>query len=336
MIEIKSISKKFKDFAINNIHLNIKKGEYFVILGPSGSGKTLLLELIAGLIQPDSGKITGLKNAKIGLIYQDYMLFPHMRVFQNISYGLKIQKENKERIESEVRVSSNYLGISHLLDRDITNLSGGEKQRVAIARAMVMDPDIYLLDEPTSALDFPIKLRTQRLFMDLHKRKTATFIHVTHDFEEALALGDRIALLFNGKIIQIDKPDVIFDQPVSKEAADFLGYKNVFSGEITDYMLSIKGIEITTPVRQSTKAYIAIRSNDIILSRKEIQSSARNSFSGKIVKIINRGTYIEALVDIGILLHIDITQQSFNEMAIKERKNIWVTFKTTSVKVFEH
>lgn len=336
MIEIKSLKKKFKEFEIDNIHLSIKRGEYFVVLGPSGSGKTLLLEMIAGLIKPDSGKISGLQDTRIGLIYQDYMLFPHMGVFQNIAYGLKIQKRNKDRIESEVQAASAYLGISHLLSRDVTNLSGGEKQRVAIARAMVMDPDLYLLDEPTAALDLSTRIRTQQLFMNLHKKKGATFIHVTHDFEEALALGDRIALLIDGKIIQLDKPDAVFNYPVSKEAADFLGYKNVFSGKITDNLLHVGGIEITTPVQTSTMAYIAIRSNDIILSRKKILSSARNSFSGKIFKIVNRGSYVEVLVDIGVVLHVDITQQSLQEMNIKEGEKIWTTFKTTSVKVFEH
>ncbi|MGD2246371.1 MAG: ABC transporter ATP-binding protein [Candidatus Aminicenantes bacterium] len=336
MIEIKSLQKKFKDFEIDNIHLSIKRGEYFVVLGPSGSGKTLLLEMIAGLIKPDSGIISGLQETRIGLIYQDYMLFPHMGVYQNIAYGLKIQKKNKDRIESEVQAASAYLGISHLLGRDVTNLSGGEKQRVAIARAMVMEPDLYLLDEPTSALDLSTKIRTQQLFMNLHKKKAATFIHVTHDFEEALALGDRIALLIDGKIIQLDRPDAVFNYPVSKEVADILGYKNVISGEIKDNFLHVNGIEIMTPVQTSTMAYIAIRSSDIILSRKKILSSARNTFSGKIIKIINRGSYVEILVDIGIVLHVDITQQSLQEMGIKEGEEIWTTFKTTTVKVFEH
>lgn len=336
MIDVISVGAAFKDFELKDINFRINKGEYFVILGPSGAGKTLLLEMIAGLIKPDSGRITGTENKKIGLIYQDYMLFPHMNVFQNIAYGLKMQKADKSEIETRIRTLSDFLGISRLLGREIPQLSGGEKQRVAIARAMVMAPDLYLLDEPTSALDLNAKMRTQGLFMDLHRQNTATFIHVTHDFEEALALGDRIALLIDGEMIQVDRPEVLFNQPATREAANFLGFKNVFSGQIDDYILNVMGIEITTPIKNSAKAYAAIRSNDIILSRSEILSSARNSFSGKIFKIINRGSFVEVLVDIGIMLHVDITRKSLAEMALKEGETIWATFKTTSIKVFEH
>lgn len=336
MIKIENVQKRYEGFEIQNIHLEIKKGEYFVILGPSGAGKTLILEMIAGLVKPDLGKISGIKELRIGLIYQDYMLFPHMNVFQNIAYGLRRKKEKKEKVESAVQKAAQQLGIFHLLHRNVNKLSGGEKQRVAIGRAMVMEPDIYLLDEPTAALDLSKKIQAQRLFMSLHKEGQATVIHVTHDFEEALALGDRIALLFDGQIIQKDKPEEVFNNPATKEVADFLGYKNVFSGEIRESLMHIHGIEITTPVNKASLAYIAIRSNDIILSKKKIFSSARNFFIGEIIKAINRGSHLEVLVDIGILLHVDITHQSYREMGIEIGNQVWATFKTSAVKVFEH
>lgn len=336
MIELKSVCLAFKDFALKDINLFIEEGEFFVILGPSGSGKTLLLEMMAGLIKPDSGEVQGTDKKRIGLIYQDYMLFPHLNVFQNISYGLRVQKLDKIQIHRRVQSASDFMEISHLHNRDVSHLSGGEKQRVAIARAMVMKPDLFLLDEPTSSLDLHAKTRAQRCFMDLHKQNTATFVHVTHDFEEALALGDRIALLIGGKIIQIDKPDVLFSHPVSMEAASFLGFKNVFSGPIVDFIMSIPGAGITTPVKHSSHAYAALRSNDIILSKAKIQSSARNSFQGKIFKIIRRGAIVEVLVNIGLMLHVDITQESYEEMALREGDPIWTTFKTTSIKIFEH
>ena len=339
MITLENVGKKFDTFVIKNVNLKINQGEYFVILGPSGSGKTLLLEMIAGLIKPDSGRIKGVNSAKIGLIYQDYMLFPHLNVYQNIAYGLKIKKETKEQIKSKVEAVINQLEISDLVNRSVQSLSGGEKQRVAIARAMVINPDIYLLDEPTAALDLSTKIKIQRLFMQLHKNKKATIIHVTHDFDEALALGDRIALLIGGKISQTDKPENVFNQPANKAAADFLGYKNVFSGKIEENLLGINGIKIVTPLKQADSAHIAIRSNDILISNEKIilyPSSARNVFQGEVAGILNRTNHVEILIDIGVTLHVDITLMSCQEMGLTAGNKVWVTFKTTSVKVFKH
>lgn len=336
MICIENVFKKYENFEIRNIHLEIKPGEYLVILGPSGAGKTLILEMIAGLIKPDSGMISGVDASKIGLIYQDYMLFPHLNVYRNISYGLNIRKEKKEKLEAAVSSVAQKLGIFNLLRRSIETLSGGEKQRVAIARAMVMNPEVYLFDEPTAALDVSTRFQTHRLFMDMHKKHQTTIIHVTHDFEEALALADRIALLFNGQIVQIDKPEKIFNQPATKASADFLGYKNVFSGKIEENRMRINEIEIITPQERARNAFIAIRSNDIILSKKKIVSSARNSFEGKVAKVINRANHMEILIDTGVILHVDITYQSCREMGIAPGDRVWTTFKTSAVKVFEH
>jgi molybdate/tungstate transport system ATP-binding protein len=336
MISIVKASKIYEGFEIRDICLEIRDGEYFVILGPSGAGKTLLLEMIAGLISPDEGSISGVNWSKIGLIYQDYMLFPHLNVFQNIAYGLRIKKEKRESTEQAVMTISRELGIDPLLYRDINTLSGGEKQRVAIARAMVMKPEIFLLDEPTAALDLNTRTQIQQIIMRLHKKLQPTVIHVTHDFDEALALGDRIALLFAGRIVQTDKPENLFNNPANKTVADFLGYKNVFSGEIRATYLHINGIKIATPEDTADLAYIAIRSNDIILSKEKILSSARNSFPGEIVKIINRTSHVEVIVNIGVNLHIDITYQSHLEMGLQVGHKIWTTFKTVAVKVFEH
>jgi molybdopterin-binding protein len=336
MIRLENIQKRFQDFEIKSINLEVEKGEYFIILGPSGSGKTLLLEMIAGLVKPDSGNIKGIEDSRFGLIYQDYMLFPHMNVAQNIGYGLSIQRKKKNEIKTAVENASRELGIDYLLHRSVNNLSGGEKQRVAIARAMVLKPEVYLFDEPTAALDMSTRIKTQRLFIRLHKELHSTVIHVTHDFEEALALGDKIGLLLNGDLIQLDTPKEIFRNPATKAAADFLGYKNVFSGKIQDNRIKINGIEINTLVSHSDLAYITIRSNDIILSKEKILSSARNSFLGEVTKVIQRGSYVEVVLDVGILLYVDITYNSCQEMGVEPGSRFWVTFKTAAVKVFEH
>ncbi len=336
MISLKNISKKFKDFSIQDVSLNIKKGEYFVLLGPSGAGKTLALEIMAGLIRPDSGTITGLNGKKKGLIYQDYMLFPHLNVFQNIAYGLKVRKIAKEEIILSVEKTAYELGIAPLLNRPVDTLSGGEKQRAAIARALVIKPDILLLDEPTAALDYSTRSQIQTLFLKLHRKYRSTFVHVTHDFEEALALGDRIALLIDGQIVQIGAPDEVFKNPATAEAADFFGYKNIFSGEIQANVMDLGKVKIYSCMEKAKHAYIAIRSDDILLSLEHLRSSARNSFPGKIIRLIPRLSSVEAVVDAGVTFYAEITQKSQAEMNLQEGSPVWVTFKASSIRVFPH
>jgi molybdate/tungstate transport system ATP-binding protein len=336
MIRLSGITKRFTTFSLHTIDLEINSGEYMVILGPSGAGKTVLLELIAGLLRPDSGRIEGMRGKTIGLIYQDYMLFPHLDVKGNVAYGLKMRKMQKKAIHRLVTSALEELGIGHLIDRDTKTLSGGEQQRVAIARAMVLTPDVYLFDEPTAALDVSNRRRTQELFLRLHRDHTPTVIHVTHDFEEALACGNRIAVLLDGSIIQVDTPQNLFNNPAHKDVADFFGYKNVFSGSIKDFMFQCGNVSITTPVQSAPDAHIAIRSNNIILSKEKLISSARNSFRARVVQIIHRTGYVEVTLDIGVSIHVDITIQSHDEMALKQGYEVWATFKTTAVKVFLH
>jgi molybdate/tungstate transport system ATP-binding protein len=334
---LRNVSKSFKEFALKGINLKIEQGEYFVILGPSGAGKTLILEMIAGLLPPDSGRVLGVEGRKTGFIYQDYMLFPHLDVYENISYGLRMQKKKKEEIKSIVEKLAEELNISHLLGRDVLHLSGGEKQRVAIARAMAISPDIFLFDEPTAALDRNARIKTHSLFLDWHKRdRKSTFIHVTHDFEEALSLGDRIGILIDGCLVQCGLPDDVFNHPLSKEVADFLGYRNVYGGPVKNSTLYIDGTVVTVPVENAEHIYIAIRSDDVILSRGKFKSSARNAFPGVVKNVLKKASVIEVILDIGIILSIDITRKSYEEMDIKIGDRLWATFKVSALKVFEH
>jgi molybdopterin-binding protein len=264
------------------------------------------------------------------------MLFPHLDVFHNIAYGLTVRKIEKEKIISSVENTAEELGIAGLLNRQVATLSGGEKQRAAIARALVIKPDILLLDEPTAALDYSTRTQIQTLFLKLHRKYQSTFIHVTHDFEEALALGDRIALLIDGQIVQAGAPDQVFKNPATAAAADFLGYKNIFSGEIKDNFMDLGKVRIFTCMEKAEHAYIAIRSDDIILSLEHLRSSARNSFPGKIIRLIPRLNSIEAVVDAGVTFYAEITQKSQAEMNLREGSTVWVTFKATSIRVFPH
>lgn len=335
-IELHHISKTFQNFALADLDFSVKTGEFFVILGPSGAGKTLILEMIAGLIRPDSGRMTGIDRKRIGFIYQDYWLFPHLNVFDNIAYGLRIRKQPRESIDRIVKEVSGQLEIGHLLDRRTDHLSGGEKQRVAIARAMAISPDLYLFDEPTSSLDRNLRLKTRRLFMNLHRDSSRTFIHVTHDFEEALSLADRLAILMGGRIVQLGSPEEIFNNPKTREIADFLGYRNVFGGSVRNHLLEVDGITFQVPLRDARLAYIAIRSDDIIVSKKPLRSSARNSFNGRVEHIANRSTAVEVALNIGVNLIVDLTRKSFNDMQIKTGDRLWATFKVSSIKIFKH
>jgi molybdopterin-binding protein len=265
------------------------------------------------------------------------MLFPHLNVYENISYGLKMRRVKAKSIREKVAMISSELKIQYLLDRKIDGLSGGEKQRVAIARALITDPELFLIDEPTAALDQSLKYKTQQIFLDLHRKTGATFIHVTHDFKEALTLADRIVLIMDGKIIQEGSPDEIIANPASSKAAEFLGYRNVFKGPIRDGSIQLENqVKIQVPENEAELAYIAIGSEDILIADEKIKSSARNVYRGVVKKIVNGGLITEVLVDIGILLHIEITSQSLQEFNLEFGSKVWVSFKVTAIKVFKH
>jgi len=235
MLRVEHIYKKLGNFRLEDISFEVEKGEYFVILGPSGSGKTIILEAIAGINDIDKGSIylngdnitaSPPEQRNVGFVYQDYLLFPHLTVKENIIFGLKAKKMNRDSIEEIINEVVVMLEINHLLNRDPLTLSGGEQQRVAFARAIVTSPKLLLLDEVSSALDPCTKQAFQCNLKKYHYKLQTTTIHVTHDFNEAKYLADRIAVIGNGKIHQIDTPDQIFNHPNSEFVANFTGYKS--------------------------------------------------------------------------------------------------------------
>ena len=241
MIRIENLSNNWDTFTLNNISLEIKEGEYFVILGPTGAGKTLLLELIVGLYIPNEGKIfidekdityEVPEKRNLGFLYQDYSLFPHLSVKKNIEYGMKLRNISKNEIDSKIKELSNILKIEHLMHRDTTTLSGGEQQKVALARALAINPKVLLLDEPFSALDENTKSKLISEMKDFHRKEGITFIHVTHSQEEAILLADRIGIMMNGTVVQVGNPDEIFYKPISKEIAKFVKIENIWEGKV--------------------------------------------------------------------------------------------------------
>lgn len=343
MLKVENVSKDWREFKLREISIEVNKGEYFIILGPSGAGKTLLLEIIAGIFVPDSGRIfmddrdiTFLPPEKRNLAYipQDYALFPHMKVYDNIAYGLKLRKIPKSEIKKKVREIAEILGISHLLHRKPKTLSGGEAQRVAIARALVLEPELLLLDEPFANLD--VQTRAKLIQMKRWRKKlNFTALHVTHSFEEAVSLGDRMGIMLNGRLIQTGEVREVFEKPKNEEVARFLGFENIIEGTAEGRILKSNGILIELPVEAKGKVRIGIRPEEIIISNEPIKTSARNEFRAKVMAIEDLGPLIRLTLDIGgIELKAFITRSSLVEMGIKEGKEVYASFKATAIHVF--
>ncbi len=241
MLHLCDICLQLGGFKMNHLNLHIRKAEYCVILGPTGTGKTVLLETIVGLNNPQQGKIildkkdiTKITPEKrhLGVVYQDYALFPHLNVFDNIGFGMRLQGMPHRNIRTKVHEMAEFLRISHLLNRHPGNLSGGECQRTALARALVMHPKMLLLDEPLSAVDRLTRDRLQSELKRIHKELNITILHITHDLNEAFFLADRIAVMRDGTILQQGDPEVISRQPVNRFVAELMGIKNFLQARV--------------------------------------------------------------------------------------------------------
>lgn len=252
LLSFKDVSKGFEDVQIlNEINIDIEPSYFYTLLGPSGCGKTTILKLIAGFEYPDSGDIIYKdkpigkmppNKRKVNTVFQDYALFPHLNVFDNIAYGLKLKKLSKSEIKRKVTEALQLVKLSGYEHRQIQGMSGGQKQRVAIARAIVNEPEILLLDESLSALDLKLRTEMQYLLRELQSRLGITFIFVTHDQEEALALSDYIFVMKDGKIQQFGTPIDIYDEPVNRFVADFIGESNIVHGTmVEDFVVNIYG-----------------------------------------------------------------------------------------------
>jgi len=348
MINIMGLKVDLGGFVLQDITLGIETGEYFIILGPTGAGKTVLLEAIAGLypilqgtIWVNDREVSRLSPEKrgISIVYQDQVLFPHLSVEGNITFGLKAMKYPEQEMRPRVDSLAGILGIAHLLHRSPPTLSGGEKQKVALARALATEPAVLLLDEPLSALDPETKERMQRELAEMHHRLRATIIHVTHDFEEAIALGHRVAVLNEGQIVQVGTPEDVLRQPNSEFVARFALSRNIFLGKASNtdngyVFVDIGGIKLMAVTELRGRVHLALRPEDIFISREPLRSTARNSFEGTVIDIVDKGTVMHVTVNVPPDFICLVTRQAFEELALRKGMRVWVTFKASAIHIF--
>ena len=300
---IKDAVKRYGDFtALNGVSLDFHEGEFFTLLGPSGCGKTTLLRMIAGFNSIEGGdfyfgekRINDVAAHKrdIGMVFQNYAIFPHLTVKENVAYGLKARKTPKKEIETRVAEALELVQISHLADRKPNELSGGQQQRVALARAFVIEPSVLLMDEPLSNLDAKLRVQMRTVIKKLQRRLGITTIYVTHDQEEALAISDRIAVMKDGNIMQIGTPNEIYAKPQNPFVAGFIGVSNFLDCEVKDEEVTIQGeLTIKIPVR---KAYTG---KGQLSARPEQLFFSETGMPGKVLFSTFLGDFIEYEVEL--------------------------------------
>ena len=309
IIELKHISKVYDDNgfkAVDDFNLEVKRGEFVTFLGPSGCGKTTTLRMIAGFELPSGGEILfngedisrlPANKRPINTVFQRYALFPHMNIYENIAFGLKLKKLPKDEIKKKVKRVLSIVDLEGFETRKISTLSGGQQQRIAIARALVNEPEILMLDEPLGALDLKMRKEMQLELKSMHDRLGITFIYVTHDQEEALTMSDKIVVLSEGKIQQIGTPEDIYNEPKNAFVADFIGESNIFKGIMTGHMkVRFCGGEFIgmDDVAEGTLVDVVVRPEDVILTNSE-----EGTVIGEVTSVIFKGMHYEVAVESG-------------------------------------
>ena len=344
---IKDAVKRYGDFtALKGVNLEIKQGEFFTLLGPSGCGKTTLLRMIAGLNSVDGGEICfddkGINNLEahkrdIGMVFQNYAIFPHLTVAENVAYGLKAKKYPKDQIPGKVEEALDLVQIKNLKDRKPNELSGGQQQRVALARAFVIEPGVLLMDEPLSNLDAKLRVQMRTVIKKLQRRLGITTIYVTHDQEEALAISDRIAVIKEGEVMQVGSPENIYKKPQNTFVAGFIGVSNFVECDVNGEnpaaaVLDIKGeCTITCSLKApfKGKGIISARPEQLFFDEKE-------GLPGKIVISTFLGDFIEYEIELDNGQTVQLNEYTKDVRELRpDGQRVKVNFDINAVGVYD-
>ena len=341
-----------KVLVVKDLNLDIAEGEFITMLGPSGSGKTTCLMMLAGFETPTNGEIYLDKNPisnipphkrGIGMVFQNYALFPHMTVYENLAFPLRVRKMSKEDIDKKVDKALSMVSLSGFENRMPGQLSGGQQQRVAVARALVFDPAVVLMDEPLGALDKNLRESMQYEIKHIHESIGVTVVYVTHDQGEALTMSNRIAVFNDGKVQQLSSPDKLYEEPVNSFVAEFIGENNRFSGQVTDVSkdkCKVKlddGSEILanpiTVKSNGEKTIVSLRPERALINTKD---KMENNFKGKIEEIIYHGDHTR--VRLNLLGNKDFilkVPNSSNRMDIKEGREINIGWNSVDCRALD-
>lgn len=348
-ISINKVTKSFGDITVlNNLSLDVKPGELFTLLGPSGCGKTTLLRMVIGFNTIDGGEIEvdnqvvndiPVNERKMGMVFQNYAIFPHMSVKENIAFGLKIDKIDKQELEQKIDEILRVVQIEEHKNKRPDQLSGGQQQRVALARALVIHPKVLLMDEPLSNLDAKLRVEMRNAIKQIQESIGITTLYVTHDQEEALAISDRIAVMYDGIIQQIGEPKEIYSRPKNLFVAQFIGTSNVIKGKIkmienayyficTENKYEVKIPNLVPDVRNDQKVLVAVRPQDFIFTNES------NSISGTIENTMFLGLNTHYFVKLDTGEIVEVVQDEDNKL-MEEGTKVYLKMNLEKINVFD-
>lgn len=354
----KNLTKKYGEvIAVKNLDLSINDKEFFILLGPSGCGKSTALLCIAGLLRPDRGEIwfddklvtsperdvyVPPQERELAMVFQDYALYPHMTIFQNIAFPLEVRKESKSEVEKRVKATTDLLGISQLLDRKPKQLSGGQRQRVALGRAIVREPKIFLMDEPLANLDAKLRVRMRVELRKLHEKLGTTTVYVTHDQIEAMCIGDRVAVLKDGILQQVGAPTELYDAPKNTFVAGFIGSPamNMLDGSLVQkngsLMIDLGVIVFELPRWMQQKLKETSGSKVILGFRPEhialVGEYQKNAIEAKVDMIESIGREIHVHLTVGDYSFVAITTSNEN---VRVGRSAWILLNEEKIHIFD-